>query len=44
MAVNDGTSTLQFATDFSFLADGVSLNRVIRFFRGERFGSPGGGG
>jgi hypothetical protein len=44
MAVNDGTLTLQFATDFSILADGVSLNWVIRVFRGEKFGSPGGGG
>ena len=42
--VNDGTSTLQLATDFSFLADGVSLNWVIRVFRGEKLGSPGGGG
>jgi len=44
MAVNDGISTLQFATEFSFLADGVSLNWVIRVFRGEKSGSPGGGG
>ena len=47
MAVNDGTSALlQFATDFSFLTDGVSLNChwVIRVFRGEIFSSPGGGG
>jgi hypothetical protein len=48
MAVNHGTSTLQFATDLSFLTDGVSLNCqwVIgaRPFRGETFGSPSGGG
>lgn len=43
MAVNDA-STLQFVTGFSFLADVVSLNRVIGVFRGENFDSPGGGG
>ena len=42
--VNDSTSALEFATSFSFLADGVSLNRVTRVSRGEKMGSPGGGG
>jgi hypothetical protein len=44
MIVNDGTSTLQLATDFSFLAYDVGLNWVIRVFRGEKSGSLGGGG
>ena len=44
MAVNDGTSTLQFAADFSFLADGLGLNLVIRIFRGKKSDSLGSGG
>jgi hypothetical protein len=42
--VNDGTSTPESATSFSFLVDDVSLNCVTRVFRGEKMGSLGGGG